>query len=229
MYRHWNAWHDYAYSHVHVVKVDQQGEASEPVDLMASLKADCPLPPFGGTEQFSFSPDGQEIALTLKLVNNPAESTDSGIYLVSIAGGQLKNVTPGMPGYDMDPVYSPDGRSIAFHSMLRPGFESDRNRIMVYDRSSGLLRDVTEGLDQTTHHATWSGDSKSLYFDSETRGTDQVYAIDAENERSATGLLRPIQLFCGRRDPELQPHSCETTKHAAAVRIGGDRHRTPNK
>ncbi len=181
MYRHWNQWHDYAYSHVHVVKVDDQGIASAPVDLMASLKADCPLPPFGGSEQFAFSPDGQEIALTLKLVNNPAESTDSGIYLVKPTGGPLKNITPGMPGYDMDPSYSPDGRFLAFHSMLRAGFESDRNRIMLYDRSSGELQEITPGLDQTTHHATWSPDSKSLFFYSETRGTTQVFRIDLEN------------------------------------------------
>ena len=103
LFRHWNQWHDYAYSHVHVVKIDDQGNPSEPLDLMSSLKADCPLPPFGGSEQFAFSPDGRQIALTLKLVNNPAESTDSGIYLVDTTGGQLKNITPGMPGYDMDP------------------------------------------------------------------------------------------------------------------------------
>jgi dipeptidyl aminopeptidase/acylaminoacyl peptidase len=178
LYRHWNQWHDYAYSHVHVVKVDDQGDPSEPLDLMSSLKADCPLPPFGGSEQFAFSPDGRQIALTLKLVNNPAESTDSGIYLVDTTGGQLKNVTPGMPGYDMDPVYSPNGRFLAFHSMQRAGFESDRNRIMLYDRSSGKLQEITGGLNQTTHHATWSGDSNYLFFQSETRGTTQVYRID---------------------------------------------------
>ncbi|MFN3189883.1 MAG: S9 family peptidase [Aureliella sp.] len=181
LYRHWNAWHDYAYSHVHVVKLDEAGKASEPVDLMASLKADCPIPPFGGSEQFEFSPDGQEIALSLKLVNNPAESTDTGVYTTSIEGGEMKHITPGMPGYDMEPRYSPDGRYLAFHSMERASFEADRNRIMLYDRSGGSIREITSGLDQTAHNATWSGDSKTIYFYSETRGTDQVYAIDVES------------------------------------------------
>jgi dipeptidyl aminopeptidase/acylaminoacyl peptidase len=181
MYRHWNQWHDYAYSHVHVVQVGSDGAASEPLDLMASMKADCPLPPFGGSEQFTFSPDGKELALTLKLVNNPAESTDSGIYLISSAGGPLKNITPGMPGYDMTPSYSPDGRFLAFHSMQRAGFEADRNRILIYNRSSGELQEATVGLDQTAHNAAWSSDSRSIYFDSETRGTQQVYRIDLDN------------------------------------------------
>ncbi|MEL6109030.1 MAG: S9 family peptidase, partial [Planctomycetota bacterium] len=193
LYRHWNQWHDYAYSHVHVVKIDDAGNTSEPLDLMASLKADCPVPPFGGSEQFAFSPDGQQLALTLKLVNNPAESTDSGIYLVNVAGGQLRNITPGMPGYDMEPAYSPDGRFLAFHSMERAGFESDRNRIMVYDRSSGELREITKGLDQTTHHATWSGDSRHLFFQSETGGTTQVFQIDLDH-------ADPKQVSSGRFD-----------------------------
>ncbi|RMF42304.1 MAG: S9 family peptidase [Planctomycetota bacterium] len=190
LYRHWDQWHDYAYSHVHVATIGADGRVSEPLDLMPGMRADCPLPPFGGREQFEFSPDGQELALTLKLVNNPAESTDSGIYLVSTRGGPLQHITPGMPGYDMEPRYSPDGRFIAFHSMARGGFESDRNRIMLYDRATETLREITVGLDQTTHHATWSPDSKTVYFYSETRGTTQVFALDAEDpqlRRLSTG------------------------------------------
>jgi dipeptidyl aminopeptidase/acylaminoacyl peptidase len=183
LFRHWDAWHDYAYSHVHVAQLDETGKALPAVDLMAALKADCPLPPFGGAEQFEFSPDGKEVALTLKLVNDPAESTDSGIYLVSSEGGKLQAITPGMPGYDMEPRYSPDGRFVAFHSMLRAGFEADRNRIMLYDRKSGAIREVTSGLDQTAHGATWSADSKQLLFSSETRGTTQLYSINAESSQ----------------------------------------------
>lgn len=193
LYRHWNAWHDYAYSHIHVVKLDADGTAGAPLDVMSSLKADCPVPPFGGAEQFDFAPDGQQLALTLKLVNNPAQSTDTSIYLVSVEGGPLKNITPGMPGYDVDPRYSPDGQSIAFHSMQRAGFEADRNRIMLYDRANGTLRELTEGLDMTTHRATWSSDSRKLYFHSETRGTVQVYEIDV-----ASAVVRP--LTAGRFD-----------------------------
>lgn len=181
LYRHWNAWHDYAYSHVHVALFDDAGTLGEPKDLMQSMKADCPVPPFGGAEQFEFSPDGNELALTLKLVNDPAESTDTGVYTIPVSGGVLKNITPGMPGYDMEPRYSPDGKSLAFHSMQRAGFESDRNRIMLYDRANGGLREVTSGLDQTAHNATWSEDSKSIFFYSETRGTTQVYEIDVES------------------------------------------------
>lgn len=181
LYRHWNAWHDYAYSHVHVLPIDDTGATGEVVDLMNSMKADCPVPPFGGAEQFEFSPDGQELALTLKLVNNPAESTDTGVYLVKSTGGPLKHITPGLGGYDMEPRYSPDGRYLAFHSMERAGFEADRNRVMLFDRNGGGLREVTSGLDQTAHNATWSQDSKTLYFYSETRGTDQVFAIDVES------------------------------------------------
>ena len=181
MYRHWNAWHDYAYSHLHVARLGEDGKAAEAIDLMASLKADCPVPPFGGAEQFAFSPDGEQIALTLKLVNNPAESTDTSVFVVSVTGGPLKNISPGMPGYDMEPSYSPDGRWIAFHSMQRAGFESDRNRIMLYDRHQGRLRELTAGLDQTVHHATWSSAGDKLYFHSETRGTTQVYEIDVSS------------------------------------------------
>lgn len=181
LFRHWNAWHDYAYSHLHTATLNEQGIASEPIDLMRELKADCPVPPFGGAEQFAFSPDGKQLALTLKLVNNPAESTDTSVYLVPVAGGPLQNITPGLPGYDMEPRYSPDGRYIAFHSMERAGFESDRNRIMLYDRTQGTTLELTVGLDQTAHNATWSTDSHKLYFHSETRGTTQVFEIDVDS------------------------------------------------
>jgi len=180
MYRHWDSWHDYSYSHLHVARISPDGPVENIVDLMKDMRADCPMPPFGGAEQFAFSPDGLEIALTLKLVERPAESTDSGVYIIPASGGTMKLISPDMPGYDMEPKYSPDGKFIAFQSMERPSFEADRSRIMLYDRSSGGMREATNGLDQTAHETLWSEDSQSLYFCSETNGTRQLFRIDVD-------------------------------------------------
>ncbi len=178
MFRHWNAWHDYKFSHLHIAKLDQQGRAEEATDLMKDVRADCPVPPFGGSEQFNWSPDGSEIAYTLKDVDDWAESTNSDVFVVKVERPTtVVNISEGMEGYDNNPVYSPDGRFLAFHSMQRAGFESDRNRIMIYDRAGGEITEATGGLDQTTHGATWSPDGNQLYFTSEHHGTVQVYRV----------------------------------------------------
>ena len=179
MFRHWNAWHDFKYSHLHIAKIGDDGRAGTPVDLMKGQRVDCPVPPFGGTEQFAWSPDGMEIAYTAKNVDNWAESTNSDVYLIEANNpSSAKNITKGMLGYDNNPVYSPDGKYLAFHSMKRASFESDRNRIMIYDRASGDIRDATKGLDQTAHGALWTPDSSGLIFTSERLGTVQVFRID---------------------------------------------------
>ncbi len=183
MFRHWNAWHDYAYSHLHVARL-VEGRAVDVVDLMKGLRVDCPLQPFGSAEAFAWAPDGRELAYTAKIVNQPAESTDSDVYLVDVEGGHARCITPGRPGYETAPAYSPDGNYLAFHSMQRGGFESDRNRIMVYARSTGAIEELTVGLDQTAHGATWLPDSKSLLFVSEWRGTNQIFRIGLRDRRT---------------------------------------------
>ena len=186
MYRHWDHWHDYQYSHLHIAGLNDAGTAESPVDLMKGLRANCPIPPFGGAEQFNWAPDGKEISLTLKLVSNWAESTDSDVYLISLDQPHRRRcITAGMDGYDNDPVYSPDGRYLAFHSMKRAGFEADRNRIMLYDRGKGTITELTAGLDQMAHGSQWSSDSKSMYFMSEWRGTDQLFQIALTDKRAA--------------------------------------------
>ena len=184
LYRHWNVWHDFKYTHVHVAPLGEDGKAGDAVDIMEGMKFDCPVPPFGGSEQFNWSPDGKEIAYTLKISNNPAESTDTDVYLMDVLNpGNARCITTGMDGYDMEPSYSPDGRYLAFLSMERPGFESDRNRIMIYDRQSGTIDELTRDLDQMAHDAVWAPDSQSLYFRSEWRGTDQLFHAELESRR----------------------------------------------
>ena len=236
MYRHWDRWHDYRYSHVHVAELTADGKVGKPVDLMKGLRANCPVPPFGGASEFAWSPDGRQVALTLKLVNNWAESTDTDIYLVDLENpSRRKCITPGMNGYDNNPVYSPDGRYLAFHSMARAGFESDRNRIMLYDRSSGKIRELTRGLDQNANHAHWLPDSRGLIFVSEWRGTNQLFRIlvrDGRTEQITTGrynwdlvgflpegrllvqrqsMLRPWELY------ELDPDSRTATQQVTHI------------
>ena len=183
MYRHWNAWHDFKYSHLHIALITD-GKAGEGRDLMEGIKADCPVPPFGGSEQFSWSPDGRQIAYTLKDVPNWAESTDSNLWTIDVESGEKKNLTSSMPGYDLGPVYSPDGKWLAFQSMERAGFEADRNRIMLFERDSGKLKELTAGLDQNANGINWSPDSKKVVFQSQYRGTDQVFEIGLDSADS---------------------------------------------
>ena len=182
MFRHWNAWHDYKFSHLHIAPVNEDGTIGTAVDLMPDVKADCPVPPFGGSEQFAWSPDGKEIAYTLKDVPNWARSTNSDVFVVQVDDPKsIKNISAGMEGYDNNPVYSPDGKYLAFHSMERASFESDRNRIMLMERSTGKIRDLTDGLDQTAHETTWTPDSKSVLFVSEYRGTNQLFRAELDS------------------------------------------------
>ena len=121
MFRHWNQWHDYKYSHLHVAASNDQGRAKQATDLMKDRRVDCPVPPFGGSEQIAWSPDGAQIAYTMKDVEDWAESTNSDVYIVDVeAPNKAKNISATMEGYDNDPVYSPDGRFLAFHSMASP-------------------------------------------------------------------------------------------------------------
>ena len=182
MYRHWNAWHDYKFSHLHTVSIGPDGVAGTPIDLMKDIKADCPVPPFGGSEHFAWSPDGSEIAFTMKDVEDWAESTNSDVYLVKADGSEKpRNISAAGKGYDNNPSYSPDGKFIAFNSMERASFESDRNRIMIFDRTSGSAKELTVGLDQNASGAQWMPDSKAMIFESERKGTNQLFKIEVAN------------------------------------------------
>ena len=150
---------------------------------MAGRKADCPVPPFGGTEQFNWSPDGTEIAFTMKDVEKWEESTNSDVYVIASDGsGELTNVSKDGLGYDNNPVYSPNGKLLAFSSMERAGFESDRNRILVHNRNRGTTREITKGLDQNANGPVWKSDSKSMIFDSERDGTTQLFEITIKGQ-----------------------------------------------
>ncbi len=156
----------------------------------------------------------------MKNVKDWAESTNSDVYLVDADGKTpARNISAENLGYDNDPIYSPDGNYLAYHSMQRPGFEADRNRIMIFNRKTGELRELTKGLDQNANHAVWLPDSSGLVFASESKGTNQLFKIETENATltqitdgwfnwdvvaplpdnsllvTRTSMLRPAELF----------------------------------
>ena len=212
MFRHWNTWHDYKYTHLHVAVIGANGTAGEPIDLMKGIRADCPVPPFGGSEQFNWSPDASEIAFTMKDVEKWEESTNSDVFLIAADGSsKARNISESGEGYDNNPTYSPDGKYLAYSSMERAGFESDRNRIMLVDRVTGGSKELTVGLDQNANGPVWLSDSKSLVFASERGGTEQLFKIDIENGSTspvskgrfnwhAFGNLGADQLLVSRTD-----------------------------
>ncbi|MBL8722504.1 MAG: S9 family peptidase [Planctomycetes bacterium] len=181
MVRHWDHWRDGSYSHLFVQPFTGGGG---PRDLLAGEAVDTPLPPFGGVEQMAWSPDGQELCYTAARVPNRAVSTDSSLWAVPVGGGTARNLTPELPGYDQDPVYSPDGQWIAFVSMARAGFEADRLRLMLHERRSGVNRELLPDFDASVHELRWTADSQSLFFTVETEGTTQLYRTPLTKPRA---------------------------------------------
>lgn len=188
MYRHWDSWHDYTYSHLFIAEY-RDGELGEPTDLMPEERYDTPLNPFGGVEQIGWSADGRKIAYTSKkkVGTEYAKSTNSDLYIYDLDSGETGNITSGMMGYDIEPVFSADGRYLAWLSMERDGYESDRNRLFVYDLTTDRMRDLSEGFDGDAHGPAWAADSATVYFSSETAGTVQLFEAEV-----VSGSIRQI-------------------------------------
>jgi dipeptidyl aminopeptidase/acylaminoacyl peptidase len=186
MMRHWTSWEDGAYSHIFVASYTD-GTIGTPKDIMPGEAYDAPMMPFGGEEQLGWSPDGRIIAYTCKKLSGTAyaTSTNSDIYLYHIETSKTENITEGMKGYDVEPSFSPDGKSIAWLSMEREGFEADRNRIFIYDLGTKTKKEITQNFDQSADNLVWSKDAKTLYFGSAVNATHQLYAYHFNAKKDA--------------------------------------------
>jgi len=194
MYRHWDSWHDFAYSHVFYLTYND-GKTGTPVDLLEGERFDAPDQPGGGIEQFNISSDGKKIAYVCKKLTGRdyTKSTNTDIYVYDVDTKETVNITEGNPGYDLDPVFSPDGTKLAYQSMKTAGFESDKKRLMVYDFQAGSSKDYSENFDQSSTNFNWSVDSKNIYFISGINATYQIFVLGIE-----TGAIK--QITTGRHD-----------------------------
>jgi dipeptidyl aminopeptidase/acylaminoacyl peptidase len=179
MYRHWDQWHDYTYQHIFVADYSD-GKVGEGTDIMEGERYDSPMKPFGGIEQIAWSPDGKTLAYTCKKKSGKAYSvsTNSDIYFYNLGTGETTNFTEGMMGYDQNPVFSPDGKCLAWESMQRDGYESDKNRLFVATLETGEKTDFTADFDQNVHGLSWNTESSSIFFTSNIHGTDEIFRLN---------------------------------------------------
>ena len=195
LYRHWNAYKQGRRSHIFVVGVpgssvlagDQPGVAASGstrnyLEFYLTFDVtpgdyDAPVFSLGGQDNYAFSPDGQEICYSSNHDKVEATSTNSDLFVVPVHGGESKNITADNKAADETPLYSPDGKYIAYRSQAHPGYESDRWRLMLYDRQTGERGIVTEYFDLWVGTHVWSRDSKRVYFSYEDTGRAPVMLL----------------------------------------------------
>ncbi len=178
MYRHWDHWVD-KFSHVFIADYDGQS-VSNAIDIMEGEPWESPLRPFGGMEQITWHPDGQSVVYTArkKVGLEYSLSTNSDLYHFDIATGKTVNLTEGMMGYDKNPKFSPDGKYLAWQSMERDGYESDKNRLFVMSLETGAKTDYTTDFDQNVYDFSWADDNRTIYLTSIWHGVGQMYSLD---------------------------------------------------
>jgi dipeptidyl aminopeptidase/acylaminoacyl peptidase len=177
MYRHWNYWHDYSYSHIFTASFDGAAISNEK-DIMEGQRFDAPDAPWFDEADISWSPDGKHIAYSCKKLTGKAYSlsTNTDIYLYDVTTGAEKNITEGNMGYDKTPVFSPDGSMVAYSSMEEDGYESDLERLFVYTVATGERKWVSEGWDYNVGNLQWNGTGE-IWFTSPFRGTQPIFKI----------------------------------------------------
>jgi dipeptidyl aminopeptidase/acylaminoacyl peptidase len=183
LYRHWTHWFEGKRSHLFVVPAPaspaQAEETTIPRDLTPGAEYDVPPDERGGPDDIDFSPDGTELCFTAVTDKVEAISTNGDLFLVPVAGGaEPKKITKN-PGFDGNPVYSPDAKSIAYHAQLTAEYESDRWRVMLYDRQSGKIDNLSESFDRSADALAWAPDSKTIYFTAENETLQPIYAMEA--------------------------------------------------
>ncbi len=174
-YRHWDTWEDGAYSHVFLQSATDEDDPG--IDLMEGEPYDCPQQPFGGGEDYIWSPDSKKVLYVTKKLSGTdyAVSTNSDIYEYNLDTKQTKNLTAYNKGYDTQPAFSSNG-TLAWLQMKRDGYESDKNDIIVRLPEGDV--NLTADWDGTVNGFIWSNDGSKIYFNAPVGGTVHAFEID---------------------------------------------------
>ena len=184
MYKHWDEWVE-SIPHPFVADFNGKDEIKNISDIMEGEPYEAPMKPFGGTDDFAWTPDSKNIVYTSRKKQGKeySLSTNSDIYIYNIESKNARNLTEGMMGYDTNPRISPDGHYMAWMSMERDGYESDKNRLFILDLQSGEKRYLTDEFDYSLDQLVWAENSKDIYFLSVVQGTEQIFKINVESKK----------------------------------------------
>lgn len=171
LYRHWTEFQGKTRRHLLIADIDG-------TNLKDLTPGNRDVPPFslGGPDDYAFSPDTKEICYSSNADPDLALSTNSDLFLVPATGGEAKKITTN-PGADASPVYSPDGKYIAYRSQARAGYESDLWRLNLYERATARQRLLADSIDRPVESVTWHPDSQRVFYTLEDRGRGSVNLI----------------------------------------------------
>jgi len=194
LFRHWDEYRDGKYTHTFVVSADG-GKARD----VTPGAVDSPTWFLGGPDGYAISPDGTEVCFTSNRSGGSriAWTTNNDLFLVPAGGGEAKNITKDNPGSDASPQYSPDGRYIAYTSQARDGYESDLQRLRVYDRQTGQVKGLTTGFDQWVNSFAWAPDNDTIYFNAPERGRQPIFKTSVSKpkvEKVIDGMTEDFQV-----------------------------------
>ncbi|MDO4225282.1 MAG: S9 family peptidase, partial [Bergeyella zoohelcum] len=181
-HRHWDSWNEGKYNHIFIVNLSDSVEK----DLLEGKAWDSPQRPFGGAEDFVWSPDSTQLLYVVKPKSGKdyVVSTNTDIFAYSLSTGQTENLTEENKGYDKTPIFSPDGKYLLYTSMKNDGYEADKNDIKIIDWKTKTKKNLTEKWDESiTGDVAWSTDSKIIYFTTAMKATKQLFSVQLSDKK----------------------------------------------
>jgi len=201
--RHWDTWKDGRRNHVFRIPIGETGRAGAAIDLMQGVDGDCPTIPWGGDGDWSVSPDDEWLVYTAKVVNGSEEvwSTDWDLWAVPTDGSKsARCLTEDNEAWDASPAFSPDGKTLAYLAMVRPGYEADRYRVILMDWSGGGAHNLTERWDRSPGSVVWAADGAALYASANNIGNHSIFRIDP-----ADGMVSAVATLHTNNSPKPLP------------------------